>query len=440
MDESIISPDNSNASSFDTRCPAYVEAAKCNKCGFCQEKCPVFRVTGSEAAVARGRNVVVRGILEGRVELTPEIKSYLFECLLCRGCTSVCFPAIRTDEIMAAARAAYVAQYGQPAILSFLFRKVLPDRERLGRYARLMRLGKRSGLSGLTRLMRIFGIYGKSLATANDLVKRMPRRFLLERLEDIELSPEGTPGHKVALFLGCAMNYSLPDACEAAIRVLVANGCEVSILDNVCCGLPAYAYGDTEALVRVAAKNLEVFRAADADFIWTECASCSAFLKEYPRVLPPGEERRAAEELAGKVRDFTEVAHSLRPLQGLGEMNVRVTYHDPCHLSKYQELAEAPRELLRMIPGVEYVELPEADWCCGGAGSYNIAHYDLSMKVLDRKMDNIEKTQADVVATACPACMIQLAYGVRKRGLNMQVQHVAEALARAMEPAEEDAD
>lgn len=418
------------------------EIMRCNRCGFCQPTCPTYRMTGLETGVARGRNALCRELAEGRLPVRRDLGPALFECLLCRACTANCFPAVRTDEIVVAARAEYVAELGQPALLRFIFRELLPNPDRMTRLVRLLGLGKRTGLSGLARVARVLGLFGKEVERADDFLPKVPREFLKDRLSRIlaqarpdtqkDLKPRAEM--RVGYFVSCGINFALPQAGEAAIRFLVRHGAEVVPLNNCCCGLPAYVYGDLEAARRLAAQNLAALADASLDAVVSECGSCSSFLKEYPRLLA-GDAVLAekAQALRAKVTDFTALAEKLAAsspaAQPASEPRKRiVTWHDPCHLSRYQSVTAAPRNLLKAMPGLEFREMPEADWCCGGAGSYSIAHYDLSMRILDRKMGNLAKTGADLLVTACPSCILQLSHGVRRAGLSVEVRHISEVL------------
>ena len=174
----------------------YPEVVRCNRCGFCQAACPTYRVTGVEAAVARGRNALCREVIEGRLRVRPELGPAVFECLLCRACTANCFPAVKTDEIVVAARAEYVAQLGQPALLRFLFREMLPNPDRMTRLMRLLGLGKRTGLSGLAKVARILGLFGKEVERADEIMAKVPREFLRDRLPKIMTTMvAGDQGH-----------------------------------------------------------------------------------------------------------------------------------------------------------------------------------------------------------------------------------------------------
>jgi len=180
----------------------------------------------------------------------------------------------------------------------------------------------------------------------------------------------------------------------------------------------------------MALKNLEILEKIDADVVVTDCGSCSAFLKEYPELFVDDPAlRERAQKLVKKVQEFSEFMQGRLPGAAPGHpFSGKVTYHDPCHMSRYQGITKEPRNLLKGIPGVSYVELPEADRCCGAAGSYNIMHYEQSMKVLDRKMEMLKKTGADILATECPGCLIQLSYGARRAGLGTRVVHLSELM------------
>jgi glycolate oxidase iron-sulfur subunit len=137
----------------------------------------------------------------------------------------------------------------------------------------------------------------------------------------------------------------------------------------------------------------------------------------------------AAKTFSTKIRDLTEWLKNLAVPASATDAAIRVTYHDPCHASRGQGLVKEPRDILKKIPGIEYRELPEADWCCGGAGAYALSQYDLYRRVLDRKIANLKATEADIIATSCPACIIHLSYGLRKHGLKTRVCHISEIIS-----------
>ncbi|NWF57538.1 MAG: (Fe-S)-binding protein [Syntrophaceae bacterium] len=405
----------------------YDEVSKCNRCGFCQAHCPIFDITGDERNVARGHNVHVRKLAEGSLQMGEDFKDPLFECLLCKACVANCFPAVRTDKSVIAGRAEYLKRMGQPKIMHFLFHRLLPEPERLSFYVRLAAWGKNYGVAKLARAMGILSWFRKDLDKAEGIVEKLPTSFFRERVGRRKThSKKGAP--RVAYFVGCGFNFVLPQVSEATTEVLDKAGAEVQIADNCCCGLPAYGYGDLEAARKMAAKNLETLEKMNADAVVTECGSCSAFLKDYPELFEDDPSKREiARRLAPKVLGFSEFMQSRFagsfPVKNL---SARVTYHDPCHMSRYQKVIQEPRALLKRVPGLNYLELPEADRCCGAAGSYNLMHYEQSMKVLDRKVEMVKKMGADILTTECPGCIIQLRYGVRRAGLGTRVAHLSE--------------
>jgi glycolate oxidase iron-sulfur subunit len=330
---------------------------------------------------------------------------------------------------VAAARNEYLDRVGRNPLHRLLFNHLLPYPDRLRRAARLVALGKRSGLSNVAKALGLLRFLGRDFPRAEEIVKRLPPRALRDRLGQAKLDGAG-PSLRIGYFVGCGMDIMCPDAAEASLRLLRAIGRTVVVLGNSCCGLPAETYGDRSAAQRLAESNLGRLGSDEFDLIVTDCSSCAAFLKKYPSLFPKDDPRQeAARRASSRVHDIVGLlASSDLPYAGQSETLI-VTYHDPCHASRGQGLRSEPRQLLRALSGVEYRELPEADWCCGGAGSYAFSHYDLSRKVLDRKMDNVAKTGANVLATSCPACIVHLSYGVRLRGLPIRVCHLSEVLA-----------
>jgi glycolate oxidase iron-sulfur subunit len=406
----------------------YDEIAHCNRCGFCQVACPIFRSTGHEAGVARGRLALLRALIEGRLEWSAEIEAPLFDCLLCGACTANCFPAIPTSELMIKARTEYLEKVGRKSIHHLLFDRLLPYPRRLHQAARAVALGKNTGISNLARALGLLRIFGRDFPQAEEIIERIPSVPFRDKNRPGEYPGSGE--RHVAYFIGCGMDIIAQPSAEATLRLLRKSSRSVYLLDNCCCGLPAWSYGDMQAARKLAAKNLQILSARKFDVIVTDCSSCASFLKKYPQLFPAADELHPmAVEVSARVQDAVQWLFVSKLSASSSNRTVTVTYHDPCHACRGQGLVKEPREILKRIPGIKYVELPEADWCCGGAGSYALSHYDLSRKVLDRKMDNLEKTGADVLATSCPACIIQLSYGVRKRGLKTGVCHISEIIS-----------
>ncbi|HEY51338.1 MAG TPA: (Fe-S)-binding protein [Dehalococcoidia bacterium] len=402
----------------------------CNKCGLCLPGCPTYRVTGIEWASARGRVALLRSaLLDKKLDLN-DLNEQIFNCLTCNGCTEHCPPGVPTGEIIFRVRQELLRQKGQPWIQRLLFQKLLPNPEMLYKASRLLRLADVTGLRTLARktgLTKLVGDAGKAEA----MVPKVPASEGLDAVKRMVKNID-KPKHHVAYFVGCYAPSFAPERAAATIRVLNKNQVEVAVPDFVCCGLPAAGYGDMESAKNLARKNIEIASEMNIDAIVTPCASCSSYLKDYVKLLaddPKWAEK--AKEFAGKVKDISEFLVDIGLNTEMGELKRKVTFHDPCHLVHYQKIKDQPRTILKSIPGVEFVEMGEADMCCGAAGSYAFKNYDLSQKVLERKMGNVARTGADTLVSSCPACIMQLACGVNQQKLPVTVLEIVELLDEA---------
>jgi len=391
-------------------------------------------MTGLESSVARGHVAHLQAVVDGRLPFDDEIRESLFSCLMCRACTAECPPGIDADKVVSAARASYLAQR-QSRLQRFIFRRLLASPRALRIAVRALGWLKRSRFATFSKLLRLVPWLDRGLAEGPDMMS-IPGTSLRER---IRRRPSGSGlGKPVGYFLGCAIDYAFPEVGESSLELLEAAGYEVAVARNVCCGLPPYSYGDVESARALARRNLEELEQSEGEAIITDCASCASFLKDYPKLFEEDESmRKRASAVASRVRELSEFLSGAFLPGNLQPVDAVVTYHDPCHLSRYQAIVKEPRALLQIIPGVEYRELPEADWCCGGAGSYALSHYQLSMQILERKMENIRATGAQIVVTPCPACVMQLRYGAKKFDVPVEVVHLAELLRRAL-PAPRD--
>ncbi|MEN8753580.1 MAG: (Fe-S)-binding protein [Desulfobacterales bacterium] len=406
----------------------YDEIAQCNKCGFCQVACPIFRATGHESGVARGRLALLRAIIEGRLDWSDDIDAPLFDCLLCGACTSNCFPAIPTSDLLIRARSEYLARVGRKSIHRLLFDHLLPYPDRLHVAARAVALSKKAGLSNLARALGLLRIFGRDFANAEDIVENLPVTAFRDRHHPGVYQGSGKE-LIIGYFIGCGVDIIQQQTGTATLQLLRQIARKVHVLDNCCCGLPAYSFGDLQIAQKLAQKNMQALASGPYDIIVTDCSSCASFLKKYPVLFSEEDSRHeAAKMFSAKVRDLTEWLNNVAVPAPATDATIRVTYHDPCHASRGQGLVNEPRDILKNIPGIEYRELPEADWCCGGAGAYALSQYDLYRRVLDRKIANLKTSEADIIATSCPACIIHLSYGVRKHGLKTRVCHISEII------------
>jgi glycolate oxidase iron-sulfur subunit len=317
-----------------------------------------------------------------------------------------------------------------------LFGSVFARPERLEWATLPLRLYEKTGLRRAVHALGVPRLLTGRVRDLEAMLPRMPRRPLRRVLPEVS-KPAGEEKRRVGFFLGCAQSLLFAKASAAAVRVLTRNGCTVvTPRETVCCGMPAKAYGRSDLAKRQAMHNIALFELADSAAIVTDCATCGSSLKDYGALLAddPAWAGRAR-SFSGKVRDVSEFLAQIPLERPTGSFKARVTYHDPCHLRRGQGIWKEPRALLRLVEGLEFAEAPQADWCCGSAGSQLVTHYETSTKVLDRKMENLQATRPDYIASGCPGCQMQLMAGARRRKLDVEVVHPVELLARAYESA-----
>ncbi|MEL7565670.1 MAG: (Fe-S)-binding protein [Dehalobacterium sp.] len=410
---------------------------KCNRCGTCQDVCPTFKVTGNENDVARSRVRLARMAVEGKypwgseAELTEHLKS----CLLCKACVDQCPSNVATDEIMMQARAKTNMVKGLPLFNRLAYRGVFSHNRRLAALGKLIRIYQKSGARWVVKNSGVLKLF-RDMGKAEDLLPYIPKKTLREMLPEI-LCPPREVLHRVAYYPGCAINVFYSSIGKASIEVLQKNRCQVLVTDSVCCGGPHQSGGDFEEAKRLARQNIDSVLSENVEAIITDCATCGSILKEYGELLEDDPEyREKAKEFSLKVKDINEFLLEIDFFQETGSLSGIATYHDPCHLVRGQKISQAPREIIGSIPGLEFREMKEADMCCGGAGSYGALHPEMSRKILDRKMNHFKETGANILVTSCPACAMQLEYGIRRHGLKARVLHPVQLLNTAYKAGE----
>lgn len=414
------------------------EILKCVKCRTCLPTCPTFVELDVEMDSPRGRIALAKALSEGKISITEKLVQHLYCCLDCRACETVCPSGVKYGEIIESARS-YVEEHGEkPKFQQFLkalfLKRVFPYPERLEGLAQLFRFYQKSGLQSFLRKSKLTRILGRHLGELEKMTPMMSDRSSRSVLPSIT-PPKGDKQYRVAVLLGCITDISFAHLNEATVRVLSENGCEVlTVKEQKCCGALQVHNGDSKTAQELARYNIEVFERAAVDAIIVNAAGCGAMLKEYNFLLrddPKYCDR--AETFSRRVWDINEFLIDGVKLPGglqgtLHPIPKRVAYHDACHLAHGQRVRKQPRKLLKAIPNLELIEIKESDWCCGSAGIYNITNYEMSMRLLDRKMSNIAKTQAEIIAAANPGCIIQLELGVKKYGLPLKVLHPVELL------------
>ncbi len=443
---------------------------QCIHCGFCLPTCPTYAVLGVEMDSPRGRIYQMQAVAEGRLAISDDFIEHMNCCLGCRACETACpsgvqygklieaareqiqleAPAISADDkdvhteelytsLFSPAMNATMQSLAATALRRFFFDLMLPSRPVTSLVFAGLKLYQRSGVQTLVRRTGILDAVN-ALPTPFQGKLKLPEALMPQAGGDLIPTPipEVTPAlgqqrYRVGFISGCIMDQIFRDINEATIRVLSANGCEViTPLAQQCCGALHVHAGEAEHGRELARHNITVFESYNCDAIIINSAGCGSTIKEYGHLLrdDPVYASRA-EAFSAKVKDISEFLTGIDWKRDMGELAYTVAYHDACHLAHGQKIRQQPRQLLQAIPGMKMVPLKEADWCCGSAGIYNITNQDMATQLLERKMDNIIASGASVIATGNPGCMMQIAMGVRERGLEMNVVHPVQLLDEA---------
>ncbi len=411
--------------------PTEEEYLTCIRCGQCLSVCPIYREHLVETQSPRGRVALVRKLVEGQLSPSHYLTDQMYQCMACLACNVACPVGIKPADLVLETRALLEEHqphwWKRPLFRGFFMH---PTVMTLGTLP--LRLYQRLGLQKVFYALGLNRVLPSQLRDMERMVPRLPARPLHTVLPEITPA-RGETRYRVGFFLGCIQSLMFADGSSAAVEVMARNGCQVITPREVtCCGMPPMGYGDLDTVKKMARQNIEVFSKLEVDAIVTDCATCGSTLKEYPKILADDPDYAArAESFARKVRDISEFLMQIPLEPPTARLPLRVTYHDPCHLVRGQNVRKQPRDLLRLIPGLEFVEMKEADWCCGSAGTQIITHYHNSMSLLKRKTRNIAATGAEVVASGCPGCQLQLGLGVRREGLNVRVVHPVQLLAEA---------
>ena len=446
--------------------PQLSEILKCTHCGLCLNQCPTYRVLGWEMDSPRGRIRLMRGVTEGLFEVTPAFAEHMDVCLACRACQTACPANLNFGQMVEAARAQALQTLPQKPLPRFLrwlvLKQLFPYPRRLTAAATMLKFYQRSGMQSLARKLHLIP---PGLRDSEALLPRLPKRFFATGrivTPTPNPSPEIRGGEKrgtVAFLAGCVMSTVYADTDAATVRVLARNGFEVVIPKNqTCCGALAIHAGERATAKEMAKRNIDAFLTPNPPTpfpptrgggegpgwgggglgeggyaaIIVNAAGCGVAEKEYKDLLEDDPDYAdKARQFSNLVKDATEFLAACDIEKPTREIRARVTYQDPCHLVHGQGIRAQPRALLTQIPGLQLIEMRDSDRCCGSAGIYNITHPDLSMQVLDEKMENVAATKPDIIVTANAGCLLQLQQGVRRAGLKAEVLHVMDLLDRA---------
>jgi glycolate oxidase iron-sulfur subunit len=408
---------------------------QCVHCGLCVQACPTYAALGTEMDNPRGRISLMRAASAGRLtpnEFKGAFADHIRLCLECRACETACPSGVKYGFLVEGARMAVEANRrvgaGERFVRWMGMRQMMPHLRRLRFAARALWVYQATGAQ---RLIRRLDILPKPLKAMDAIVPSiLPRHFDYRK----PAAPLGERQGRVAFFIGCIQEALLSQVNTATIHVLQVNGYEVHFpAGQTCCGAAQLHVGDEKLARELARRNIDAFLSDDFEAIICNAGGCGATLKsEYAGLFkddPIYAERAAA--FSGKVQDVSEFLSDHLNVPPKGEVRARATYSDSCHLRHAQKVSKQPRTLLKLIPGLELVELKLPDRCCGSAGVYNLTQIDMANQVLDAKMEDIAATGAEVIVVSNIGCQMQLNAGARRAGLQSEVLHVVEVLDRS---------
>ncbi len=401
---------------------------QCIHCGMCLAVCPTYELTKNERSSPRGRIKLIKSVARGEMEITPTFAEEMNFCLDCQACETACPAGVKYGSMVEAARVEVDNTSYRSGLYKFikrfLLKTIVGSRRNLKLVSRLLRIYQRSIFRKLIHKSGLLRIISSNLEEIDKLSPSISEKFSDDIIPEI-IHPKGEVKYKTAFLSGCLMNVMFAEINEDSVDVLQNCGCEVyTPKDQICCGSLQAHNGDFETAKKLAKHTIDVFDNYNFDYVISNSAGCGAFMKEYGHILSDDVKySERAKRFSSRVKDISEFLTEANLTLKMKPLVESITYHDACHLAHTQKITEQPRKILKAIPGVNYKELEEASWCCGSAGIYNIVHYKESMIILERKMENIKKTNAKVVVTGNPGCLAQLRYGAKRFGVDVEVLH-----------------
>ncbi len=403
----------------------------CIHCGLCLNYCPTYIELGLEMDSARGRIYLIRALVEGKVDYSDSLYNHIDLCVECRACEPVCPSGVKYSRIIEPARDILENEkkykWFDKFLKNIIYKKFLPNQKVLLVLFWFLWFYQKFGIQWLVRKSKILKLLSERFYEAEILFPKIPRPSKRKYIKEV-MEPQGEKRYRVGFLKGCVSEFMFADINIATVNVLLKNNCEViTPEDQVCCGALHIHFAETQVARELAKKNIEVFEKLNLDVIVVNSAGCGAFMKEYPELLKNDTEySEKAKIFSKKVKDISEFLNEIKINEEFGELKMKVAYNDACHLVHAQGIKIEPRELLNKIPGLKLIEILESDVCCGSGGVYNIKHPDMAKRLLKRKMDNINSTEAEAVACGNTGCIIQLLKGSENN--NLKIFHTIELL------------
>jgi glycolate oxidase iron-sulfur subunit len=400
----------------------------CVHCGFCLPTCPTYVLWGEEMDSPRGRIHLIEQGVQG-APMTDSMVGHIDACLGCMACVTACPSGVAYDRILEPTRAQIERRHersrGERALREAIF-AVFPYPRRLRALRLPLAAYQRSGLQRLVRRSGLLERLSPTLATMEAVAPPVQHA----RPAPEVVRAVGTRRATVGMLTGCVQREFFPQVNAATARVLAAEGCDVVIpATQQCCGALSMHTGRRAEAQRFARALVDAFEGAGVDYVVVNSAGCGSSMKEYAELLDddPAYAGRAA-AFAERVRDVTEVLVELGPVATRHPLPVTVAYHDACHLAHAQGVRTPPRELLGQVPSLEVREIAEAALCCGSAGVWNLLNPEPARELGERKAGNVARTGAELLVTANPGCLLQIANGLRRAGTEMATAHTVQVL------------
>jgi len=407
-------------------------------CGLCLPTCPTYDATKIERHGPRGRISIMRAIADGKMDMTREFAEEMYFCLGCLACMSACPAGVNYAELFEHARAeaessGLLRSPRRNLIRAFAIRWLFGDLARLRLVGRVLRLYQQLGLQKLVRGSGVLKLLPRRLQELESITPDIQPKFSGDLIAPVTPA-SGRRKYRVALLSGCAQDLIFSDVNLHTAEVLARNGCEVvSPKKQLCCGSLHAHNGEWDQAVDLARRQIQQFPPEEFDAIISNAGGCGSHLKHYAKLLANDPEYRQRAVLwDSKLKDIHEWLVEIGIVPPSASLPPQVvTYHESCHLSHGQKIVTQPRQVLKAIPNLQLVELPESSWCCGSAGVYNIVQPEMAGQLLDRKLANIQSTGVHIVATGNPGCLLQLINGAKQKGIPLRVVHPVTLLAEA---------